>query len=60
MIPGPKPPPPIDLNSIVIGGGIGILTLLIPILSVLGESHVTPDSNKTSLNKVVTIHYNSL
>jgi hypothetical protein len=37
MTPGPKQPPSIDINSIVIGGGIGLLSIFVPILSIMGE-----------------------
>jgi hypothetical protein len=42
MKPGPKTPPSIDFNSIVIGGGIGLLTLFVPILSVMGDPKTPP------------------
>jgi hypothetical protein len=35
MKPGPKPPLLIDFVSIVIGSGIGLLTLFVPLLSVM-------------------------
>lgn len=45
MKPGSKPPPSIDLVSIIIGGGLGLLTIFVPLLSVLGNSNYDNSPN---------------
>lgn len=37
MKPGSKLPLPIDFSSIAIGSGIGLITLFVPLLSVMAE-----------------------